>query len=306
MSESVCQDLKLMHHYARSTYLTLTDDPSVEHIWQDNVPREAFHHIFLMHGLLALSALHLSLTTTNDNQDNHDLAIRHYTAALNLYTTALNDVTEENCHALFAFSSLAAIIAFAMSQASSHTECTLMQDTLEIFRMLRGINAVVQVASDWIRQGPLGGLLRPTRVRNISPLDEDVERALKTLDVKCRAATESETDREMYISAIEELRESFNKAAANPMDRAPAVSWPILIPRAYIDALSNNQPTALVILSYYAVLLHELRVCWWAGDRGIKIIEAVSGSLEESWSEVLRWPINKIGLTRDATDQGVL
>ena len=134
-------------------------------------------------------------------------------------------------------------------------------------------------------------------------LDQDIEVALKELEVRCRAATADETDREMYIAAIEELRESFHKQAVNPLDRAPAVSWPILVPRAYIDALSNHQPTALVILAYYAVLLHDLRVCWWAGDRGVKIVEAVSGSVEEVWAETLKWPAEKIGLTRSTPNQ---
>ena len=303
MSESVCQDLKLMHHYARSIYQTLGDGPVNEHIWVDSVPREAFRHVFLMHGLLALSALHLSLTTFTDKRENMDLAIRHYTAALNLYTSALNNVNEQNCHALFAFSSVAAIIAFAMSQVSSHADGTLMQDTLEIFRMLRGINVVVQVSLEWIENGPLGGLLRPKRAKNILELGDDVEFALKALEVKCRAVSENEADMDTYVGAIQELRESFHKAALNPQDRAPAVSWPILVPKAYMDALTNRQPPAFLILAHYAVLLHDLRGCWWAGDTGVKILEAVSEHLETTYAETLEWPRKKLGLTGTSMEQ---
>ena len=52
-----------MHHYDRDTLLQpLGIREDCQHLWRENIPREAIKHSFLMHGILALSALHIAHT----------------------------------------------------------------------------------------------------------------------------------------------------------------------------------------------------------------------------------------------------
>ena len=54
-----------MMQWCTTTYRSVSRNSTVEGIWQGVVPREAMRHPFLMHGILALSALHLASSTSS-------------------------------------------------------------------------------------------------------------------------------------------------------------------------------------------------------------------------------------------------
>lgn len=53
-------DLELMMQWCNSTYQVLTRNERTDPIWRLHVPEEALSHPFLMHRILALSALHIA------------------------------------------------------------------------------------------------------------------------------------------------------------------------------------------------------------------------------------------------------
>ncbi|KAH8823591.1 hypothetical protein DL96DRAFT_1819270 [Flagelloscypha sp. PMI_526] len=74
-------DLELLHHFTTSTATSLFDvhsfeSPNILGIYQRNAPRLALKHPFLMHALLALSALHLHRL----NQTSQASTVGHYYA----------------------------------------------------------------------------------------------------------------------------------------------------------------------------------------------------------------------------------
>ncbi|PVH72303.1 hypothetical protein DL98DRAFT_74695 [Cadophora sp. DSE1049] len=52
-------DLEFLHNYCTSTALTLHRDPPTIRLWSITVPQFGFAHDYVMHGILALSALHM-------------------------------------------------------------------------------------------------------------------------------------------------------------------------------------------------------------------------------------------------------
>ena len=289
LTQSACLDLSLMHHYTRHTYATLADLDSAVPVWRDSFPTEAASHPFLMHGLLSLTALHIALQDLASHKVYVDHALQHYQYAITLYRPELINVTQRNCHALFGFSSVAAIISFGVSMASQHTGVALLQDMHEIFNLLKGIHAVVMAAQDWIAAGPLADLVRPYVIRE-TELPEEVEDTLRVLSEKVEVCGESEDRKAGYHATIDTLRTGFRNNVFKPDDRTISLVWPIMVPRIYIDALSEKKPMALAILAHYAVFLYDLRKYWWAGDRGRRMIEAVTGSLSPEWADALVWP----------------
>lgn len=301
-----CQDLELMHHYTLFTYRTLAHSPTLEAIWRDQFPREGFSHTFLLHGILAVSALHIMLTSPIQSRLFFDLAIQHHTLAINLYTPVLNSVTPGNCHALFGFSSIAPVISFGVSQASGHTGHDLVQDMIKIFHMLQGITAVVHMAWEHVKAGPLGPLISPIASYHDVLLSSDAADALLLLEDRCAAVTATDKDEDEALkagcsAAIDRLRDAFKGASIKKDDRTVAIMWPILVPRPYLDAAHDCKPAALAILAHYAVLLHDLRNCWWAGDRGVRTVEAISECLGSEWEDVLKWPKMKIACQNNGT-----
>ena len=59
-------DLEFLHNYCTSTALTLHRDPPTIRLWSITVPEFGFIHDYVMHGVLALSALHLGYDGAHD------------------------------------------------------------------------------------------------------------------------------------------------------------------------------------------------------------------------------------------------
>ena len=112
---------------------------------------------------------------------------------------------------------------------------------------------------------------------------------------------ETEERKQGYRGAIDVLRIAFQNVAYAPDDRTLGVTWPIMIPKPYMDGLADRTPMALALLAHYAVLLFDLRMHWWAGDRGLRILEVVSTEMPPEWMDTLFWPNDIISNGRKIT-----
>ncbi|KAH9238528.1 hypothetical protein K456DRAFT_1827104 [Colletotrichum gloeosporioides 23] len=72
--------------------------------------------------------------------------------------------------------------------------------------------------------------------------------------------------------------------------------WPVRITRDYISLLQQRRPEALVIMGYYAVLLHRARDYWAVGDSGRFLVKTISNHLGSYWSEWLEWPNQELDM----------
>lgn len=55
-------DLELLQNWTMGAYTGFGDKEGDEKLWQDEIPRMALAHPFLMRGILAVSALHMGRT----------------------------------------------------------------------------------------------------------------------------------------------------------------------------------------------------------------------------------------------------
>jgi len=65
---------------------------------------------------------------------------------------------------------------------------------------------------------------------------------------------------------------------------------PSLLTGTYTDLLRRRQPEALIVLCYFAVLLHRRRSMWCVDCAGRLLIESVTKSLGSYWRPWLDWP----------------
>jgi hypothetical protein len=98
--------------------------------------------------------------------------------------------------------------------------------------------------------------------------------------------------------AIEELIDVYRAAFSHGREPTPeeqaaaqhSTRWLILVPPGYTELLVQRNPEALVILGYFAILLHRLRDCWNVGDAAERLLLVVEAHLEEPWLGALSWP----------------
>jgi hypothetical protein len=94
-----------MHHYTKYTAASLMDNKEMTRQWEVIIPEVALLHPFLMEGLLALSALHLTSLRPKERATWTPLALNHQNIALASFRSTIPELNEENCHALLLFQS---------------------------------------------------------------------------------------------------------------------------------------------------------------------------------------------------------
>jgi hypothetical protein len=99
---------------------------------------------------------------------------------------------------------------------------------------------------------------------------------------------------EAYTQSIEILQWTFDtEHVAQAVDRATNMisAWPIRVTNEYIDLLTQRKSEALVILAYFAVLLHYRRRVWIIADGGEHLLQCIRQELGSEYDHLVAWPI---------------
>ncbi|KKA24020.1 C6 transcription factor [Rasamsonia emersonii CBS 393.64] len=293
-------DLELMHHYSTVSYKTISEREAFSAPFQTVVPKIALTHPFLMHGLLALSALHLIHLNKGSERckDYVELATSHQTLALALFRKELNNINPSNCQALFAFSSIATVLAFGFAQSTGVQSLPPIDEMLQIFNLCRGIHGILETAREWIKNSWVSDLLafgRSAEPGSIPPDVRDKIAAVSKLNADLGRTGFSVDEQAVCEDAISELTVSFEKIYSG-IDAVTVFRWPIFLKPLYISLLRDRRPMAIVILAHYCILLHMLDNRWWLKGWTRQLLHSIYSLLDSSWREAIQWPIEAIGL----------
>ncbi|KAF7591717.1 hypothetical protein BBP40_001161 [Aspergillus hancockii] len=267
-------ELELLHHWHTVAGASLALNETVQDLFRVTVPGLALSHPFLMHGLLAVSALHISQKCPAERRPKYtEVAISHNNLALSLCPSLLSNVTPENCHALFAFSCLVAIFAFATQGPAASPTTLSIADVVKIFGLIRGVKSIVEEARSWIQQGEMRPLLRmPGNQRQDSkgkPTLEAFTRIQQLVEeqVSLEPALHGSNDGPVISAALEQLTGILELCTT--LDNPGAImAWPVLVDAEYLALLLQEEPTSLVIIGYYGAALNLLSNEWWLDGWG--------------------------------------
>ncbi|MCJ1432536.1 hypothetical protein MMC27_001893 [Xylographa pallens] len=284
-------NLRLMHHFTISAHRIIAPSPGAVAVWRELVPQLAFEYDFLLHGVLAVSALHLALTSEVDKLANSALALRHYTAALALFRPHLDSITSSNIYPLFAFSCVVPVYVFGYPHVSKFPTNPL-PEMLEMISVMRGCAKIVGSGFRWLESSPFKHLLlQPTDPSQA--LAPEIEDALTGLQERNNQTTTQPALRDAYETAIETLRESFKVAGNMPGEQATALPFPVKLSAEVLMMMQEGDPMALIILAHYGVILHWLDAVPWTTGWGSTTINAVNETVEEDWRGYIAWALQE-------------
>lgn len=110
-------DLELLHFWTTETVQASIDFVEGVELFRTTVVQMAFEYPFLMHEIFAMAAIHLAQLRPQKRSHYIHAADSHSATALSLFQPEIANLTAENCHACFAFSTSISMHAWATQGA---------------------------------------------------------------------------------------------------------------------------------------------------------------------------------------------
>jgi hypothetical protein len=281
--------MRLFHHYCTVTIETLGVNiplnASAIGVWQNEVPRLAFEHDFLMDNLLALASIHMDQLAPQSA--NYRLTALYQDKALRTFREAIENFSKDNF--------LAVLIASALLSPSSlfanrNTDEVRLW-SIDWLVMHTGVGTILQAAA-WtdvlesciapifeVQLPDLASTLIPTVLQQMLDLINDGDRDASYRDI--------------LLDSIIRLGELYGRVAQNGLNSATAMDimrWPFVIPSQFIELAKEQRPRALVILAHFIILFELLPQLWWVSNVAQHEVETISILLGPEWQLFLTIP----------------
>lgn len=291
-----------MHQFATETYLSLCVSESEKVTWQKLVPRLALKHRYLMHGILSLASLHIATTLEAPQAAVYvDTGLEYHSRSLEPFRVAIDNLTPENCDAVFAESVVTTAINLSLAQftAVHGNESSMTENMVTAFELLQGVKKILTIGKSWIRLELFskGDFWKDTSAE----LDEDTLSALNRLSFLNEQTRSDRDDIQHGINrdVIDHLRHCFMKFSRSE-DPAPVLAWLGAVDNGFVHGIRRKSPFPLLILAYWGVLLSKLDgKCWWAQNAGQALVSEILESLackDQLWEGCVGWVRQKMAL----------
>jgi hypothetical protein len=289
----------LLYHYGIHTALSLPNQKEMQQTWQHWLPERALSQPFLMYGLTALSAFHLAHKSKPDQCHNGisdnaiwiALALKHQTKALEYFRSSLLDVTEQNCHDLFALANFLIIMSLTSSSFASTRSDLSMVIALEPLLLIRGTGEMLTLTFTWINVGPMARLIRGHVL--VLPPDHVLPAAVAMRFTQLKSML-IETDSIEAQEALSSLQEIYHEASYSQVaiETNPGIvwKWAGTVSDNFVSLLKSSHPGALVVYAHWVILSQSLNDEWHFRGWAERALREISHVLDDAWKQWLVWP----------------
>lgn len=273
------QDLALFFHYTTSTSVSMTPGPN-QRLWQEIMPRYASRYMFVAHGMLSLAALHLS-TLAEGIPEEATYYRAHGRYHLSCIAVKLEEalratyIPDDLVEATRCVLILTGCLNLACLTNAVENDDSVLRNIAEQLSNARNVNSAI------FKRSP--ALLTVSDHSSVSDvmLDErgdwfegiwpqpNLELAFKVFEKFVQDREVSLNMSDEYLTAMRHLQSCFSQQRL-----ADILSWPVLLSDSFYNALTNEEPPAVVLLSLYGTILSGLEGVWCAERAGRVILQA--------------------------------
>ncbi|TVY88871.1 Orsellinic acid/F9775 biosynthesis cluster protein D, partial [Lachnellula willkommii] len=256
----------------------------------------AHQYKFLMHALLACSALHMATFYPDQHSELTIKARSHQDHAMPLFRAAIPSVEDETCDAVLIFARLIAVTAFALDERLYTVGEKENKLPNWLFFIRSGCHMLCEV---WARigTGPVQALaiswevlVDKTRFPHQPMLDYHLAIPLPDWPKEVRGP---------YNHSALALARTFSCIDALDDKIAPldVVSfWPIQNSAEFVNMLSNWHPGALILLAHYCIVLHQVGMrIWYLQGQATSVMSTIMQRLDPKWHRYIEWPLRELG-----------
>ncbi|KAI0465646.1 hypothetical protein F4859DRAFT_375621 [Xylaria cf. heliscus] len=293
-------DLELMHHWSTVTCFTLPRGEELSHIWQVECVRLALTDEPFMHQILAISAFHMAYLQPSHRRLYLMLASQHHGDALQgLREKFTHEVTPESSSSTFAAAALLVIGAFATFAVSNENEENSspgLQDMLDMFGLLRGMNVVLETWTHTIHQGRFADLFADYESSRPMIFLEAICEKLRNMKENTENDEQTSVISREITNFIDSIKQSI-RSALSPEIRL-VMLWPINAHPDFLLLLQQRDTKAMALLAYYCAILHETQsYAWYCTRWGVNVAKDIKCQTGSSETEAMAWPLVYMGLS---------
>lgn len=291
-------DLELLHQYLTFTCVATSQLPEVTSHIQTTVPPLAQSHPFVMRGILAMGATHLSRLRPSRQAHYDLLAASNHTKALPNFRSGLRNMNSENCYPLIVYSKSLVWCSMASDPSAASTESAKRSSTTWLphwFTLLHGSCVVVETSRRLLTTRPPMVQTSDDQLDDIETPDDNQFLTLHAQLLRQNAPVLSQT-------ILLKLREAFVRASLpkqNTPYRNAINSWFGSLPDQYILSLQQKEPWALILLAHFCVLLHRSETVWIMKGHAMRLLLLIDELLSDEWKEMISWPCIEVGISKD-------
>ncbi|KAM0551720.1 hypothetical protein ACHAPJ_008287 [Fusarium lateritium] len=250
---------------------------------------------YLLHQVLAFSARHLAAIRPERSAQYFHQAVSLQTRAVSLFNSTNPEVDRSNCVAVLLFSvSLGHhLLADALANRGPDGLDSFLTQYVQCVDMNRGIYNVARSAWPLLLASELAPVLsfssgeasRTPRGTHCQPIMQLVEDSTGLKD----------EEKEPCRKAIQYLQVGFDamftEEEQDKRNRYRMIfQWTMLASPELTSLLAEKRPETLVLLGYYALLLHYGRNLWQVGDTGSYLLGLILDYLKPEWHFWLEYP----------------
>ncbi|GME44287.1 C6 zinc finger domain-containing protein [Neofusicoccum parvum] len=274
-----------MQHKASKTLVTAE---SQQDLWRFAVPQIALSHEFLLHGLLAISSLHLGYTHPEKRTACNTVSTRHKRLALEQYSTQFHQLNRENSPAYILLASLIFKIQFfAIADAHKHGRPLTVHDIAHSLLLSQAAATIFTVPSirAWARSSPLHAILHTDAA---PPAALPPPSAFTTHLDELASLAQTADER----AAVAALRVA-HAVAADAHAGDSVWLWPVTATRGYLEAVGRGEAVAVAVLAHFAALARGFEEGWVVEGWSEAVAAAVEGALDDdgAWRARVAWPL---------------
>ncbi|KAK1723597.1 uncharacterized protein BDZ83DRAFT_529438, partial [Colletotrichum acutatum] len=285
------EHMRLLHHLETRMGTFMAADGFMKPLVDMNL-EAALNAPYLMDVLLGLSAQHMAELNPQRADFYHHEATQLQTRALMLFNDAKEEIDDDTCIPMFLFASCLGTQVLCDTLRSYRTDFNGFLDQFAWYLNLhRGVSAVTGRSWHIIRESGCKHFV--DFLESIKP-DPNQRSEVDILHSMLDQTDLGPVSLQACRDATESLRQSYfiyrSIAIKSNHQSASVMAFGVRVTTGFIDVVKQRRPEALVILAFYAVLLHWCRSYWIFGDAGQWIIRSVSAHLGDYWSEWLAFP----------------
>lgn len=250
---------------------------------------------YVLHQLLALSALHCSTQQPEVADEFFYHATDLQTRALSNFSIAKDDDDKSASVPAFVFAALLGIHILYVTLAKEHNSMAgFIADLVAFLRVYRGVRSVANGNWDEIRASSLEPLLSVPKwiERNEkSGCGSETHRLrelLGTLPDQSNSSVQASLEALEYIQWMLDL-----KTRAPPSSGLRVhvtLAWPVVVSNEYVDCVYQHRPEALAVLAFFAAALHQHPGFWGFSKAGPRLVRLIVEHVGPFWSDALTWP----------------